>query len=50
MKRVFFILCILALILIGKNAISADQINIGTNPIGAFYHAIGVAAAKVISS
>ncbi|MCS7280614.1 MAG: TAXI family TRAP transporter solute-binding subunit [Desulfobacterota bacterium] len=28
---------------------STDQINIGTNPIGAFFHTIGVAAAKVIN-
>lgn len=49
MKKIIFLIFFLILSLSGETSFSQDQISIGTNPIGAFFHTIGVAAAKVIN-
>lgn len=49
MKKIVSSISLLFFLLFASVSISADQINIGTNPIGAYYHTLGVAVAKVIN-
>ncbi|MCX7857497.1 MAG: TAXI family TRAP transporter solute-binding subunit [Deltaproteobacteria bacterium] len=49
MKKIIFFIFISVFFLFSTSSLSSDQISIGTNPIGAFFHTIGVAAAKVIN-
>jgi len=49
MKKFTFLVSLFIFLFYGMVSFSADQISIGTNPIGAFFHTIGVAAAKVIN-
>lgn len=47
--KIFRILALILAVLGFSSPLFAQQISIGTNPVGAFFHTIGVAAAKVIN-